>query len=106
MKLPYQEFEDQRSGETLSILTKVRIDTEKFVSAFINILFPVIIGIVFVAVYATAISLESADHLFWRDLFIDCYLQPAQQKSKDHTKKYCWPNQFAGRSYYGILTEY
>ncbi|MFZ4057773.1 MAG: ABC transporter ATP-binding protein [Ferruginibacter sp.] len=55
MKLPYQEFEDQRSGETLSILTKVRTDTEKFVSAFINILFPVIIGIVFVAVYATAI---------------------------------------------------
>jgi ATP-binding cassette subfamily B protein len=33
----------------------VRIDTEKFVSAFINILFPVIVGIIFVAVYATAI---------------------------------------------------
>ena len=55
MKLPYQEFEDQRSGETLSILTKVRTDTEKFVSAFINVLFPVLVGIVFVAVYATAI---------------------------------------------------
>ena len=55
MKLPYQEFEDARSGETLSVLQKVRIDTEKFVSAFINILFPVIIGIVFVAVYATTI---------------------------------------------------
>src|SRR6476469_2596723 len=48
MKLPYQEFEDQRSGETLSVLQKVRTDTEKFVSAFINVLFPVIIGIVFV----------------------------------------------------------
>jgi ATP-binding cassette subfamily B protein len=55
MKLPYQEFEDARSGETLSVLQKVRIDTEKFVSAFINILFPVIIGILFVAVYATTI---------------------------------------------------
>ena len=55
MKLPYQEFEDARSGETLSILQKVRIDTEKFVSAFINILFPVIVGIIFVAVYATTI---------------------------------------------------
>ena len=32
MKLPYQEFEDQRSGETLSILQKERIDTEKFMS--------------------------------------------------------------------------
>lgn len=55
MKLPYQEFEDARSGETLSILQKVRIDTEKFVAAFINILFPVIVGIIFVAVYATTI---------------------------------------------------
>lgn len=55
MKLPYQEFEDARSGETLSVLQKVRIDTEKFVSAFINILFPVVIGIVFVAIYATSI---------------------------------------------------
>ncbi len=55
MKLPYQQFEDQRSGETLSVLQKVRIDTEKFISAFINILFPVIVGIIFVAVYATTI---------------------------------------------------
>src|SRR5687768_16276341 len=52
MSLPYQEFEDQRSGETLGILQKVRIDTEKFISTFINILFPVIVGIIFVAVYA------------------------------------------------------
>lgn len=52
MKLPYQEFEDQRSGETLSILTKVRSDVEKFMTNFINILFGVIIGVVFVFVYA------------------------------------------------------
>jgi ATP-binding cassette, subfamily B, bacterial len=55
MKLPYQDFEDQRSGETLSILTKVRTDTEKLIAAFINILFPVIVGIVFVAIYASQI---------------------------------------------------
>ena len=52
MKLPYQEFEDQRSGETLSILTKVRSDVEKFMNNFINILFGVIVGVVFVFVYA------------------------------------------------------
>ena len=52
MKLPYQQFEDQRSGETLSVLTKVRSDTEKFMINFINILFGVIIGVVFVFVYA------------------------------------------------------
>lgn len=56
MKLPYQEFEDARSGETLSVLQKVRIDTEKFVASFINILFPVIVGILFVAVYAFRID--------------------------------------------------
>jgi ATP-binding cassette, subfamily B, bacterial len=56
MVLPYHEFEDQRSGETLGILQKVRIDTEKFISTFINILFPVIVGIVFVAVYAVSID--------------------------------------------------
>lgn len=52
MKLPYQEFEDQRSGETLSILSKVRTDTEKFIITFINVLFGMIVGIVFVSVYA------------------------------------------------------
>jgi ATP-binding cassette subfamily B protein len=52
MKLPYQQFEDQRSGETLSILTKVRADVEKFMINFINILFGVIVGVVFVFVYA------------------------------------------------------
>ena len=52
MGLPYQEFEDQRSGETLGILLKVRIDTEKFVASFVNVLFPVVIGILFVAIFA------------------------------------------------------
>jgi len=52
MRLPYKEFEDQRSGETLSILNKVRSDTEKFISAFINIVFGVIVGLLFVCIYA------------------------------------------------------
>lgn len=52
MKLPYQEFEDQRSGETLSILTKVRADVEKFINYLINILFGIIVGVIFVFVYA------------------------------------------------------
>ncbi len=52
MELPYQEFEDQRSGETLSILTKVRTDTEKFIISFINVLFSILVGIVFISVYS------------------------------------------------------
>lgn len=53
MKLPYQEFEDQRSGETLSVLTKVRTDVEKFMTYCINVLFGILIGVVFVFVYAS-----------------------------------------------------
>lgn len=53
MRLPYQEFEDQRSGETLSILSKVRTDTEKFIGYVINVLFGIIVSVVFVSVYAT-----------------------------------------------------
>jgi ATP-binding cassette subfamily B protein len=52
MQLPFQDFEDQRSGETLSILTKVRTDTEKFISYFINVFLSIIISIVFVSIYA------------------------------------------------------
>src|SRR5579872_6200213 len=52
MALPFSEFEDQRSGETLSILTKVRADTEKFIIAFINVLFTILVGVVFVSVYS------------------------------------------------------
>jgi ATP-binding cassette, subfamily B, bacterial len=56
MKLPYHEFEDQRSGETLSILQKVRTDTERFISNFVNILFTVLVGVIIVAIFATHIS--------------------------------------------------
>lgn len=52
LALPYQVFEDQRSGETLGILQKVRLDTEKLITALINILFTSVIGIIFVFVYA------------------------------------------------------
>ncbi len=52
LTLPYWDFEDQRSGETLSILTKVRSDTEKFITSFNNILFGIIVGIIFVSVYS------------------------------------------------------
>ena len=52
LELPYSVFEDQRSGETLGKLQKVRIDSEKFINAFINILFTSVVGIIFVMAYA------------------------------------------------------
>ncbi len=52
LRLPYQEFEDQSSGEILSILQKVRADTERFITSFINILFSSLVGIGFLVWYA------------------------------------------------------
>jgi len=52
LRLSYQEFEEQRSGETLSILQKTRRDTENFLSSFINILFSTLVGISFLIYYA------------------------------------------------------
>ena len=56
LELPFQVFEDQRSGETLGILQKVRLDCEKFITSFISILFVSLIGMVFVIVYSVSVS--------------------------------------------------
>jgi ATP-binding cassette subfamily B protein len=55
LDLPYSVFEDQRSGETLGILQKVRTDVERLISASINILFTSIVGILFVMIYALSV---------------------------------------------------
>lgn len=52
LSLPYKDFEDQRSGETLGKLQKVKSDTEKFVTLFISLIFQSLIGIIFVFIYA------------------------------------------------------
>src|SRR6058998_1649395 len=52
LQLPYQVFEDQRSGETLGKLQKVRSDSEKFINAFISVVFQTLVGLVFVIIYA------------------------------------------------------
>ena len=56
LDLPYAEFEDQRSGETLSKLTKVRIDSEKLITLSISLIFQTIIGFVFVILYVARID--------------------------------------------------
>jgi len=55
LELPYSVFEDQRSGETLGRLQKVRTDVEKLISTSINVLFTSLVGIVFVVVYAFSV---------------------------------------------------
>jgi ATP-binding cassette subfamily B protein len=56
LELPYQVFEDQRSGETLGKLQKVRQDSERFITAFISIVFQTLVGLVFVVIYAVRLN--------------------------------------------------
>ena len=55
LALPYQVFEDQRSGETLGKLQKARTDSERFIAAFVNVVFTTLVGTVFVVVYAAKV---------------------------------------------------
>ena len=56
LELPFQTFEDQRSGETLGILQKVRTDSEKFITSFISVLFSTLVGMVFIIIYSLTVS--------------------------------------------------
>jgi len=55
LELPYSVFEDQRSGETLGRLQKVRTDVEKLIATAINVLFTSLVGIIFVMTYAFSV---------------------------------------------------
>src|SRR5260370_3590422 len=55
LELPYTVFEDQRSGETLGKLQKVRTDVEKLITMAVNLVFTTLIGLVFVIVYASRV---------------------------------------------------
>src|SRR5690349_17491497 len=48
LELPYAMFEDQRSGETLGKLQKVRADVEKLIAITVNTLFTTLVGVIFV----------------------------------------------------------
>src|SRR3546814_4065462 len=52
LRLSFQEFEEQRSGETLAVLQKVRTDTERFINSAIHILFSYLVGFSFLIWYA------------------------------------------------------
>jgi len=58
LQLPFQVFEDQRSGETLGILQKVRLDCEKFIISFISVLFVSLIGMIMVMVMSVKVNYQ------------------------------------------------
>jgi ATP-binding cassette subfamily B protein len=47
IRLSFQEYEELRSGETLSLLQKVRADTERFVTSVVDVLFVSLVGAAF-----------------------------------------------------------
>jgi ATP-binding cassette subfamily B protein len=55
LQLPYQDFEDKQSGSTLNILQRLRTDSEKFITSFINIFFTGLVGIVFIMIVSIKI---------------------------------------------------
>ena len=58
LDLPYAQFEDQRSGETLNKLQKVRIDSEKLINLSISLIFQTIVGFIFVFLYIARIDIK------------------------------------------------
>lgn len=58
LDLPYAQFEDQSSGETLSKLQKVRLDSEKLINLSISLVFQTIIGFIFVFIYIARIDIK------------------------------------------------
>jgi len=52
LRLSFHEFEDSRSGTTLSVLQKVKTDAERFINSFINILFSSLVGVGFLLWYS------------------------------------------------------
>jgi ATP-binding cassette, subfamily B, bacterial len=56
LDLPYEDFEDQRSGETLSKLQKVRTDSENLIKLSISLVFQTVVGFIFVIIYISRID--------------------------------------------------
>lgn len=56
LDLPFEDFEDQRSGETLSKLQKTRTDSEKLITLSISLVFQTIVGFIFVFIYISRID--------------------------------------------------
>lgn len=82
LRLPYQQFEDQRSGETLAVLQKVRTDSEKFITSFVNVLFVALIGVIFVMVYAFSVHWSLVFVYFGGSLILGWLINVLSRKIK------------------------
>ena len=86
LELPYSVFEDQRSGETLGKLQKVRTDVERLIAASINILFTSLVGVVFVMIYAMTVHWMIAPAFFLTVPLLGWLSSTLSRKIKDIQK--------------------
>jgi ATP-binding cassette subfamily B protein len=52
LRLSFQEYEESRSGTTLLVLQKVKTDAERFINAFVTVLFSSLVGVAFLLYYS------------------------------------------------------
>ncbi|MDE2031339.1 MAG: ABC transporter ATP-binding protein [Patescibacteria group bacterium] len=52
LELPYSQFEDESSGETLGKIQKVRLDSQTLITSVINVVFTTLVGFIFVMIYS------------------------------------------------------
>lgn len=83
LSLPFSVFEDERSGETLGKLQKARVDSEKFIAAFVNILFVSLVGFIFVTIYSINVYWMIAVVFFIVPVFLGLLSSVLTKKIKD-----------------------
>ena len=97
LELPYSVFEDQRSGETLGRLQKVRTDVEKLIATSINVLFTSLVGIVFVMIYAFSVHWLIAPVYFLTVPLLGVAQLGPEQADQDHPEGHRRGDDRAGR---------
>ena len=106
LELPYALFEDQRSGETLGKLQKVRSDVEKFISLAVNLVFTTLIGVVFVMIYAAHVHWSIAPAYLPTVPLLGGLSSVLSRKIKEVQKTHCPRDDGAGGSDHGVAAQH
>jgi ATP-binding cassette subfamily B protein len=86
LHLPFAVFEDQKSGDTLGKLQKVRADVEKFVTVALTSLFTALFGLVFLTAYAFTVHWVVAVGFFTTLGIMSALTPRLSQRIKQHQK--------------------
>ena len=106
LQLPFNQFEDQRSGTTLGILQKVRSDTERLINAVINTLFTTVVGVIFVTVYSISVYWLIAPIFFSAIPILGVLSSVLSEKIKKHPENNRIRNHGSCRIHHRIIKKY